>query len=167
MLFQILWWFSGIGGSYTVEFAGESQIGYDIKPLDPKRVASLVRYGLIKQPILPHEARGYSLVYNQLYPFEGLQNYTSGIIHHVRLTGRFDPLRSHSLVLQLVCKTNWVHDRNICYKFRQLCTYLCLLCSSIYSYSIHIFFDLCNKNWLNDILWIIQGEWASCGDKVD
>ncbi|KAI8574279.1 hypothetical protein RHMOL_Rhmol01G0342000 [Rhododendron molle] len=65
----------------------ESQIGYDIKPLDPKRVASLVRYGLIKQPKLPHEARGYSLVYNQLYPFEGLQNYTSGIIHHVRLPG--------------------------------------------------------------------------------
>jgi hypothetical protein len=33
------------------------------------------------------EATGYSLVYNQLYPFEGLQNYTSGIIHHVYLTG--------------------------------------------------------------------------------
>jgi len=33
------------------------------------------------------QAVGYSLVYSQLYPFEGLQNYTSGIIHHVRLTG--------------------------------------------------------------------------------
>ena len=32
-------------------------------------------------------SNGHSLVYNQLYPFEGLQNYTSGIIHHVRLTG--------------------------------------------------------------------------------
>ncbi|KAK4573913.1 hypothetical protein RGQ29_031741 [Quercus rubra] len=65
---------------------GESQIGYNIKPLDPKTVASVVRYGMIRQP-LTHEATGYSLVYNQLYPFEGLQNYTSGIIHHVRLTG--------------------------------------------------------------------------------
>ncbi|XP_052185132.1 purple acid phosphatase 15 isoform X2 [Diospyros lotus] len=66
---------------------GESQIGYDIKPLDPKSVSSIVYYGRVRQPILHHEARGYSLVYNQLYPFEGLQNYTSGIIHHVRLTG--------------------------------------------------------------------------------
>ncbi|XP_075650624.1 purple acid phosphatase 15 [Castanea sativa] len=65
---------------------GESQIGYNIKPLDPKTVASVVRYGKIRQP-LTHEATGNSLVYNQLYPFEGLQNYTSGIIHHVRLTG--------------------------------------------------------------------------------
>ncbi|KAJ0988894.1 hypothetical protein J5N97_007250 [Dioscorea zingiberensis] len=65
---------------------GESQIGDDIKPLDPTSVASVVRYGRLKHP-LSHEATGYSLVYNQLYPFEGLQNYTSGIIHHVRLTG--------------------------------------------------------------------------------
>ncbi|KAM3683846.1 hypothetical protein ACJW31_12G180000 [Castanea mollissima] len=65
---------------------GESQIGYNIKPLDPKTVASVVRYGKIRQP-LTHEATGNSLVYNQLYPFEGLQNYTSGIIHHVRLIG--------------------------------------------------------------------------------
>lgn len=36
---------------------------------------------------MSHQALGYSLVYSQLYPFEGLQNYTSGIIHHVRLTG--------------------------------------------------------------------------------
>ena len=73
-------------GNLLLEFAGESQIGYNIKPLDPKTVASVVRYGMIRQP-LTHEATGYSLVYNQLYPFEGLQNYTSGIIHHVRLTG--------------------------------------------------------------------------------
>lgn len=57
-----------------------------IKPLDPKSVASVVRYGTLRFP-MNHEAKGYSLVYNQLYPFEGLQNYTSGIIHHVRLTG--------------------------------------------------------------------------------
>ncbi|XWS31274.1 hypothetical protein CRYUN_Cryun23aG0063200 [Craigia yunnanensis] len=65
---------------------GEFQIGNNIKPLDPNSVASLVRYGRSRFP-LTHEATGYSLVYNQLYPFEGLQNYTSGIIHHVRLTG--------------------------------------------------------------------------------
>uniref|UniRef100_A0A2P2JBL0 Purple acid phosphatase 15 n=1 Tax=Rhizophora mucronata TaxID=61149 RepID=A0A2P2JBL0_RHIMU len=65
---------------------GEFQIGYNIKPLEPKSVASVVRYGRLRHP-LTGEAKGYSLVYNQLYPFDGLQNYTSGIIHHVRLTG--------------------------------------------------------------------------------
>ncbi|KAK6930689.1 Calcineurin-like phosphoesterase domain, ApaH type, partial [Dillenia turbinata] len=65
---------------------GEFQIGYSIKPLNPKSVASVVRYGKLRFP-LSHRATGYSLVYNQLYPFEGLQNYSSGIIHHVRLTG--------------------------------------------------------------------------------
>ncbi|CAI0561073.1 unnamed protein product [Linum tenue] len=47
---------------------------------------SIVRYGKHRYP-LRHEAKGKSLVYSQLYPFEGLQNYTSGIIHHARLTG--------------------------------------------------------------------------------
>ncbi|KAL5798743.1 hypothetical protein ACOSQ2_003563 [Xanthoceras sorbifolium] len=65
---------------------GEFQIGDNIKPLDPESVSSIVRYGTSRNS-LSHEATGYSLVYNQLYPFEGLQNYTSGIIHHVRLTG--------------------------------------------------------------------------------
>ncbi|KAM5563074.1 hypothetical protein ABKV19_017989 [Rosa sericea] len=65
---------------------GESQIGYKIKPLDPKSVKSVVRYGKFRNPPT-HEATGYSLVYSQLYPYVGLQNYTSGIIHHVRLTG--------------------------------------------------------------------------------
>ncbi|KAJ4728474.1 Purple acid phosphatase [Melia azedarach] len=65
---------------------GEFQIGDNVKPLDPKIVSSFVRYGRSRTS-LNHEATGYSLVYNQLYPFEGLQNYTSGIIHHVRLTG--------------------------------------------------------------------------------
>ncbi|MBA0560436.1 hypothetical protein Golob_017333 [Gossypium lobatum] len=65
---------------------GEFQIGNNIKPLNPNTVASVVRYGRSRVP-LTDEASGYSLVYNQLYPFEGLQNYTSGIIHHVRLTG--------------------------------------------------------------------------------
>lgn len=54
--------------------------------MNPKTVASVVRYGRLRIPLI-HKATGYSLVYNQLYPFVGLQNYTSGIIHHVRLTG--------------------------------------------------------------------------------
>ncbi|XP_038989740.1 purple acid phosphatase 15-like [Phoenix dactylifera] len=65
---------------------GNFQIGEHIEPLDPTSVASIVQYGRSRQS-LTHQAVGYSLIYNQLYPFEGLQNYTSGIIHHVRLTG--------------------------------------------------------------------------------
>ncbi|XP_042390758.1 purple acid phosphatase 15-like [Zingiber officinale] len=63
---------------------GEFQIGNDIEPLDPTIVASVVHYGISKE-ILTSEATGYSLIYNQFYPFEGLQNYTSGIIHHALL----------------------------------------------------------------------------------
>ncbi|KAK7256037.1 hypothetical protein RIF29_29469 [Crotalaria pallida] len=65
---------------------GEFQIGYYINPLDPKAVSSVVHYGTSRTSLV-HETRGQSLIYNQLYPYEGLQNYTSGIIHHVRLTG--------------------------------------------------------------------------------
>ncbi|XP_076882939.1 purple acid phosphatase 15-like [Bidens hawaiensis] len=67
---------------------GEFQIGSNIKPLNPDSVASVVEYGKDKY-LKKHtqKAEGYSLIYNQLYPFEGLQNYTSGIIHHVQLTG--------------------------------------------------------------------------------
>ncbi|KAL7081396.1 hypothetical protein ACP275_14G037300 [Erythranthe tilingii] len=65
---------------------GEFQIGENVKPLNPKTVASVVHYGKLRFP-MTHKANGESLVYSQLYPFEGLQNYTSGIIHHVRLTG--------------------------------------------------------------------------------
>ncbi|KAM2798796.1 hypothetical protein COP1_003717 [Malus domestica] len=54
--------------------------GYINNGISPFKVATL-RY----PPT--HEAIGYSLLYNQLYHFEGLQNYTSGIIHHVCLTG--------------------------------------------------------------------------------
>ncbi|OIT30469.1 PREDICTED: purple acid phosphatase 15 [Nicotiana attenuata] len=65
---------------------GEYQIGDNVKPLDPKKVGSFVQYGKDKS-LLRHKAIGESLIYNQLYPFEGLQNYTSGVIHHVQLTG--------------------------------------------------------------------------------
>ncbi|XP_023006281.1 LOW QUALITY PROTEIN: purple acid phosphatase 15-like [Cucurbita maxima] len=65
---------------------GDFQIGDAIRPLDPEKVASIVTYGKFLMP-MKNQAKGYSLIYNQLYPFEGLKNYTSGIIHHVRLTG--------------------------------------------------------------------------------
>ena len=61
-------------------------MGGTVKPLDPGTVASVVRYGLAADSLV-REATGDALVYSQLYPFEGLQNYTSGIIHHVRLQG--------------------------------------------------------------------------------
>lgn len=70
-----------------VKPAGDFQIGDNIKPLDPKSVASVVHYGRLSY-FLNKGAKGKSLIYNQLYPFEGLKNYTSGIIHHVKLTGK-------------------------------------------------------------------------------
>ncbi|GMP77923.1 hypothetical protein CsSME_00034032 [Camellia sinensis var. sinensis] len=66
---------------------GEFQIGDHIKPLNPKDVKSVVYYGISKSE-LTHKTKGDSLIYSQLYPFDGLQNYTSGIIHHVRLKVR-------------------------------------------------------------------------------
>lgn len=49
---------------------------------------------------------GVSTVYSQLYPYEGLLNYTSGIIHHVRLEG-MDSTNSFNLlelfVIWFVC----------------------------------------------------------------
>ncbi|XP_011084116.1 purple acid phosphatase 15 isoform X2 [Sesamum indicum] len=63
---------------------GEFQIGKSIKPLNPQSIASIVHYGKLRFPMI-HKATGESLIYSQLYPFEGLRNYTSGIIHHVRL----------------------------------------------------------------------------------
>ncbi|XP_031477087.1 purple acid phosphatase 15 isoform X2 [Nymphaea colorata] len=77
---------SSEGAIWITWITGDFQIGNHVKPLDPGSVRSIVHYGTLKRP-LTHEATGYSLIYNQLYPFEGMQNYTSGIIHHVRLTG--------------------------------------------------------------------------------
>ncbi|KAJ8755353.1 hypothetical protein K2173_019151 [Erythroxylum novogranatense] len=65
---------------------GDFQIGDGITPLDPESVSSVVQYGISGMP-MKHQATGYSLVYDQLYPFDDIQNYTSGIIHHVQLTG--------------------------------------------------------------------------------
>lgn len=57
-----------------------------MKPLDPTSISSIVQFGTLRHS-MSHEAKGHSLVYSQLYPFDGLLNYTSGIIHHVRITG--------------------------------------------------------------------------------
>ncbi|XP_031406884.1 purple acid phosphatase 23 isoform X2 [Punica granatum] len=65
---------------------GDAQIGSDVKPLDPSSVASEVWYGKASGNYTSTQ-KGVAAVYDQLYPFEGLQNYTSGIIHHVKLEG--------------------------------------------------------------------------------
>ncbi|KAG0474727.1 hypothetical protein HPP92_014413 [Vanilla planifolia] len=65
---------------------GDAQIGKNVMPLDPSTVGSEVWYGE-ESGKYSFVQNGTAMVYNQLYPFEGLLNYTSGIIHHVRLDG--------------------------------------------------------------------------------
>ncbi|KAB1213725.1 Purple acid phosphatase 23 [Morella rubra] len=65
---------------------GDAQVGSNLTGLDPSSVASEVWYGK-KSGKYTGVAKGNSTVYSQLYPFKGLLNYTSGIIHHVRLKG--------------------------------------------------------------------------------
>ncbi|KAF5464921.1 hypothetical protein F2P56_014958 [Juglans regia] len=65
---------------------GDAKVGSNLTELDPSSVASEVWYGK-KSGKYTRIAKGVSTVYSQLYPFEGLLNYTSGIIHHVRLKG--------------------------------------------------------------------------------
>jgi hypothetical protein len=67
---------------------GRAQVGSHLTPLDPAAVRSEVWYG--ERPSSaghPHQhvATGSAEVYSQLYPYPGLLNYTSGVIHHVRL----------------------------------------------------------------------------------
>ena len=77
---------------------GEFQIGMNVTPLDPTSIASIVQFGTFGDSLI-HTATGSSLVYNQLYPFEGLLNYTSGIIHHVRITGSSFTFHDFSLYI--------------------------------------------------------------------
>ncbi|KAI3948307.1 hypothetical protein MKW92_002540 [Papaver armeniacum] len=65
---------------------GDAQIGSNVIPLDPSTVKSEVWYGT-QSGHYQFSQTGKSEVYSQLYPFQGLLNYTSGIIHHVRLQG--------------------------------------------------------------------------------
>lgn len=60
----------------------------DSVPLDPNSVKSIVQYREFNDVTRNINATGHSIVYNREYPPEtGLKNYTSGIIHHVQLTG--------------------------------------------------------------------------------
>ncbi|GLT56413.1 hypothetical protein SLA2020_294560 [Shorea laevis] len=65
---------------------GDAQIGSNVTALDPSSVASEVWYGK-ESGKYAYKGKGNATVYSQLYPFEGLLNYTSGIIHHVRIDG--------------------------------------------------------------------------------
>lgn len=58
----------------------------DSLPLDPNSVQSIVQYREFNARTSNKHATGHSIVYNQQY--NALKkNYTSGIIHHVQLTG--------------------------------------------------------------------------------
>ncbi|KAL0854020.1 hypothetical protein Bca101_059172 [Brassica carinata] len=65
---------------------GDAVVGKDVKPLDATLVSSEVWYGKEKGKY-PLKKKGNATVYSQLYPFDGLLNYTSGIIHHVLIDG--------------------------------------------------------------------------------
>lgn len=78
---------------------GDAQIGVNVTELDPSSVASEVWYGKESGKYLMKKF-GVSTIYSQLYPFEGLLNYTSGIIHHVKIDGKLS--LSHYL-LMYVC----------------------------------------------------------------
>lgn len=84
------------GAMWITWITGDAQMAPEVTPLDPTAVGSVVRYGttpgtymLESTPgaYMLESASSVSLVYSQLYNFPGLLNYTSGIIHHVRLTG--------------------------------------------------------------------------------
>jgi hypothetical protein len=66
--------------------AGDWQMGPEVTPLDPTSVKSVVEYGTAPGTYTM-SANGTSEVYSQLYPFPDTLNYTSGIIHHARITG--------------------------------------------------------------------------------
>ena len=70
-----------------IGFAGDAQIGLNVTPIDPSMVANEVWYGK-ESGKYSMKKKGVSMVYSQLYPFEGLWNYTSGIIHHVIIDGK-------------------------------------------------------------------------------
>jgi len=66
--------------------SGDWQMGPTVTPLDPTSVKSVVEYGTTSNDY-SSSAEGTAEVYSQLYPFPDTLNYTSGIIHHVRITG--------------------------------------------------------------------------------
>lgn len=78
---------SSPGALWISWITGDAQLAPAVTPLDPASIGSVVRYGVASGAYTLESAPGVSLVYSQLYNFPGLLNYTSGIIHHVRLTG--------------------------------------------------------------------------------
>lgn len=70
----------------VIGIAGDWQMGPTVMPLNPTSMKSVVEFGTVSGTYTD-SANGTAEVYSQLYPFEGLLNYTSGIIHHVRVTG--------------------------------------------------------------------------------
>lgn len=87
LLCVLHWSIKFLLGSFFVG-SGDAQIGLNVTPLDPSSVGSEVWYGKGSGKYTSVK-KGNSLVYSQLYPFEGLWNYTSGIIHHVKLDGAY------------------------------------------------------------------------------
>lgn len=67
--------------------SGDARVGSNVTILDPSSIASEVLYGK-ESGKYTNRRTGNATVYSQLYPFEGLLNYTSGIIHHVRIDGK-------------------------------------------------------------------------------
>ncbi|GMH28388.1 hypothetical protein Nepgr_030231 [Nepenthes gracilis] len=65
---------------------GDASIGSKITALDPSTVASEVWCGK-ESGKYSIQKTGVSVIYSQLYPYKGLLNYTSGIIHHVKVEG--------------------------------------------------------------------------------
>lgn len=81
---------------------GDAQIGSNVTTLDPTSVASEVWYGK-ESGKYTSKKTGNATVYSQLYPFEGLLNYTSGIIHHVIIDGnKIIPLIGYSFFTVLL-----------------------------------------------------------------
>lgn len=72
-----------------VDVAGDWQMGPKVAPLDPTSVKSVVQYGTTSEKYTM-SSNGTAEVYSQLYPFNNVLNYTSGIIHHVRITGNYN-----------------------------------------------------------------------------
>lgn len=135
---------------FGLNFSGEFQIGDNLTPLDPETIASVVRYGTYGLEITD-EATGYSLIYNQLYPFEGLQNYTSGIIHHVCLTGTVSgAMSAHLCILSNVWLCQYAHDVFVCLSSSHIRPFLFTVVSGVnmFLFTLSIFIWPCRTTLL-------------------
>ncbi|KAM7253238.1 hypothetical protein ACFE04_025856 [Oxalis oulophora] len=83
---QIALAFSSPSSMWVTWLTGDAQIGAHVTPLDPSLIASEVWYGK-NTGKYSNNVKGNAVIYSQLYPFKGLLNYTSAIIHHARIDG--------------------------------------------------------------------------------